>query len=130
MCGCIFSACHTAVQLVITVVNGVSRTERAVVVMMMERVAVMPVPVMRPAAMNIPPTRVISPVPRAMPCAPIRTPEPVVDERPIDIHRFDDVVDAVHVLIAYHLYRHIVRFVFLHIDGGNVLINILCEDSL
>lgn len=96
----------------------------------MECVAMVPVPVMCPATVNIPPTRVITPIPRTVPSVPIRTPEPIVDERSIDVHRLDDVVDAIYVLIADYLYRHIVRFVFLHIDGGNVLVNILCEDSL
>ena len=130
MSRCILSARHTAVQFAIAAVNGMAVTERAAVMVVMIRVAVMPVPVMCPAAVNIPPARVIAPIPRTLPCVPVRTPEPVVDNRPVHIYRFDDVVDAVHVLIAYHLYRHIVRFVFLHIDGSNVLINILCEDSL
>lgn len=70
MSHCVISARYTAVQLMITVVVMMSRTERAPVVMTMECVAVLPVPVVRPATVYVPPTRVISPVPRRMPAIP------------------------------------------------------------
>ena len=96
----------------------------------MERIAMMPVPVMCPAAVYVPPTRVITPVRRTLPCVPVRTPEPVVNNRSIDIYRFDNVVRSVYVLIADYLNGNIVRLIFLHINGCNILINILCEDGL
>lgn len=60
----VVAAADTSVHLVIAVMNMMSGTERAPVVMMMVSVAVMPVPVMRPAVMTVPPVRIISPVPR------------------------------------------------------------------
>ena len=51
-------------HLVIASVRTLRVTEGAPVVMMMESVAVMPVPVMCPAVMNVPPSRIIAPVPR------------------------------------------------------------------
>jgi hypothetical protein len=97
---------------------------------MMESVAVMPVPVMCPAVVHVPPTRVITPVPRTMPCVPCVAPEPVVDNRTVDINRFDDIVRTIYVLVTYHLNAYFVLLVFLYIDRGNVLIDIFGENSL
>ena len=60
----VVAAADTSVHLVIAMMNMMSGTERAPVVMMMVSVAVMPVPIMCPAVMVIPPVRIISPVPR------------------------------------------------------------------
>ena len=93
-------------------------------------IAVTPIPVMCPAAVYIPPTRVISPIPRTLPCVPVRTPKPVVDNRSIDIYRFDDIVRSIYIFVADNLNGHIVGCVFLYVYRGNVLIDILGEDSL
>ena len=128
---CVVAMTHVTMHVVIAVMNVMSRTERAVVVMMMESVAVMPVPVMCPAAVYVPPTRVITPVPRTMPCVPCVAPEPIVDNGSIDIYRFDDVVRTIDVLIAYYLNADLVgRFIFLYIDRCNILIDIFGKDSL
>ena len=122
---------HVTVHVVIAVMHVTSRTERAVVVMVMESVAVMPVPVMCPAAVYVPPTRVIPPVPRTMPSVPCVAPEPIVDNGSIDIYRFDDIVRTIDVLIAYNLYADLVRGrVFLHIYRGYILEDILRQNSL
>ena len=66
-----------------------------------------------------------------MPCVPCRTPEPIVDNRSIDIYRFDDVVRTIDVLVAYYLNADLVgRFIFLYIDRCNILIDIFGKDSL
>lgn len=128
---CVVAMTHVTMHVVIAVMNVMSRTERAVVVMVMESVAVMPVPVMCPAAVYVPPTRVITPVPRTMPCVPCVAPEPIVDNGSIDIYRFDDVVRTIDVLIAYYLNADLVgRFIFLYIDRCNILIDIFGKDSL
>jgi hypothetical protein len=115
----------------ITGVDRSPRTERAVMMVMVPCVAVMPVPVMCPAVVYVPPIRVIAPVPRTVPCYPTRTPEPIVYNRSVNIYRLDDIVRSVYVLIAYDLHFHIVlRFVFLYVYRGHVLIDILREDSL
>lgn len=126
----IFSMRYAVMHVVVAVMDMMSRPERAVVVVMMESIAVMPIPVIRPAAVYIPPTRIISPVPRTVPCAPCGAPEPIVDNRPVDIYRLDDIVRAIYVLIAHNLNAYIVRFVFLHVYRGYVLEDILCEDGL
>ena len=107
-----------------------ARTEGAPVVMMMECIAMMPIPVMSPAAVYIPPTRVISPVPRRRPSVPVRSPEPVVYNGSIDINRLDDIVGTIDVLIAYHLNFHLILLVLLHVYRGNVLEYILSQDCL
>ena len=128
---CVVAMTHVTMHVVIAVMNVMSRTERAVVVMMMESVAVMPVPVMCPAAVYIPTTRVITPVPRTMPSVPCVAPEPIVDNGSIDIYRFDDIVRTIDVLVAYHLNADLVgRFIFLYIDRCNILIDIFGKDSL
>lgn len=83
---------------------------------MMVRIAVMPIPIMCPAVVNIPPVRVISPVPRAMPSVPSVAPEPIVYQRTIDIHGFNDIVHTIDILIADYLNGYIVVRVFLNID--------------
>ena len=98
---------------------------------MMPSVAMMPVPVMRPTVVYIPPIRVISPVPRTTPCYPVRTPEPIVYNRSIHIYRLDDIVRTIYVLIAYDLYFYLVlRFVFLHIYRGYILIDVFRQNRL
>ena len=126
----IISARHSAVQVVIAIVYMTSGTERTPVMVTMPCVTVIPIPVSRPAMMNVPPTRPISPIPRTMPCVPCRTPEPIVYQRTVNINRFDDVIDAIYVFIADHLYGHVVTLVFLHVYRGYVLVYILCEDCL
>ena len=96
----------------------------------MESIAVVPVPVMRPTAVCVPPTRIIAPVPRRLPCVPVRSPEPVVYNRSIDIYRLDDIVGSIDIFVAYHLYFYLVLFVFLYVYGGYVLEYILCQNSL
>ena len=128
---CVVAMTHVTMHVVIAVMNVTSRTERAVVVMVMESVAVMPVPVMCPAAVYVPPTRVITPIPRTMPSIPCVAPEPIVDNGSIDIYRFDDVVRTIDVLVAYYLNADLVgRFIFLYIDRCNILIDIFGKDSL
>ena len=121
---------YVMMHVMIAVVDMMSRTKRAVMVMMMESVAVMPVPVMCPAVVRVPPTRVITPVPRTMPCVPCVAPKPVVDNRTVDINRFDDIVRTIYVLVTYHLNAYFVLLVFLYIDRGHVLIDIFGENSL
>ena len=130
MCCRVVMTSYVMVHIVVSVVHMFAGTERAVVMVMMEGIAVMPVPVMRPTGMRVPPSRVISPVPGRMPSVPYIAPEPIVYNRPIDIYRFDDVVRAVHVLVTYYLNGNLVVFISLYIDGCNILIYILCEDSL
>ena len=97
---------------------------------MMESIAVMPIPVMSPAVVCVPPTRVITPVPRTMPCVPSVAPEPVVDYRSVDIYRFDDIVFAIDIFITYNLDGNIVRLVFFDIDRCNILIDIFSKNCL
>lgn len=96
----------------------------------MPGVAVTPVPIVSHQVVCVPPSGPVSPVPRAMPCVPIRTPEPIVYQRTVNIYRFDDVGRTVHVLIAYDLNAYLIRLVFLYVDRGYVLIDIFRQDSL
>lgn len=126
----IISAGYVAVQVCITVANCASVTERAAVVVMMPCVAATPIPIMRPAVMYVPPSGPITPVPRAVPCEPKITPEPVVYYRTVNEYRLDDIVGSIYVLVTYYLYAYLVLLVFLNVDRGYVLIDIFREDSL
>jgi len=126
----IFAPRHAAVQLTIPLADSSAVTERAIVVVVMPCIAVMPVPVMRPTGMNVPPAGVIPPIPGTVPCEPCVRPEPVVDHRPIDIYGLDDIVRSIDVLVAYHLYGHLVLLVSLHIYRRDVLIDVFRQDSL
>lgn len=93
-------------------------------------IAVMPVPVMRPAVVGVPPSGPIAPIPRRMPCVPSVAPKPVIDNRSVDINRLYHIVGAIYIFVAYHLNGYHIFLVFLHVDGCHVLIDILCENRL
>ena len=99
-------------------------------VMTMISVTMMPIPIMCPTTMYVPPTRVISPIPRTMPCVPGIAPEPIVDYRSVYIHRFDDIVDAIDIFVTDNLYGHLVFLVFLYVYGRYILVDILCQNGL
>lgn len=106
-------------------------TVRAVRMMVMPVVAVIPVGVHRAAVPTVPPVRVIPPVPRRSPTSPVRIPEPVVDIRTVNIHRLDDVVGAIDIFVTYHLGGYLpCRLVLLHIDGCDILEYVLCQHGL
>ena len=105
-------------------------TERAAVVVVMIGVAPMPVPVMGPASMCVPPSRPIAPVPRRMPCVPCVRPEPVVDDRTIDINRLYHVVRTIDILVANYLNGDLVMLIFLYVYRGYVLEDILRQHRL
>ena len=121
---------NTVVQVVITGSYIVCVTERAAVVVMMVSVAVMPVPIVCPTVVNVPPTRVISPVPGRMPCVPCIAPEPIIDHRTIDIYGFDDIVRTIDVLVAYYLNGYLVIRIFLNIYRSHILVDIRCKNGL
>ena len=110
--------------------NGMSRAERAVVVMMMEGIAVMPVPIVGVYRMTMPPPRPVIPVPRTSPGVPAITPEPVVDNRTVNENRFYDIVRTVYIFVSDNLNGYIVGLIFLYIDRCDILVDILGEDSL
>ena len=97
---------------------------------MMERIAVVPVAIPSPAVTHIPPTGIISPIPRRSPCIPCGSPEPIVDNRTIYINRLDDIVGSIDILVADNLYGNLVRLIFGNIDRCDILIDILRQDSL
>jgi hypothetical protein len=65
-----------------------------------------------------------------MPCYPSGSPEPVIYNRTINVHRFDDIVGTIYILIADYLYRDLLILVFLNVYGSYVLVDIFGEYSL
>lgn len=83
------------------------------------------------AIVGVPPAGPVVPVIRRVPAHPVGAPEPVVDVGAIDIDGFDDVVGAIDVLIADDLHGNALCLrVFLHENGGYVLIDVLCQHRL
>ena len=117
-------------HLVIAVMNVMSGTERAPVVMMMVSIAMMPIPIMCPAVMTVPPVRIIPPIPRRVPCYPSCAPEPIVYYRTVNVNRLYDVVCTIYVLITYYLNGYLLLIIFLYVYRGYVLEYILCENGL
>lgn len=117
-------------HLVVSVTGMMSVAERAAVVVVMIGIAVMPIPVMCPAAVCVPPTGVVSPVPRTRPSIPCIAPEPIVDNRSENIYRLYYVVLTVHILVADYLNRNLVVLVFLDIYRGYILEDILRQNRL
>ena len=66
-----------------------------------------------------------------MPTIPMRTPEPIVDDRSVDINRFYHIVGTIDIVIANNLYRDLLRcLVFFNIDACHILVDVFCENGL
>lgn len=74
--------------------------------------------------------RPISPIPWRYPACPNRCPEPIINQRAIDVMRLYDIRFAVDVGITYDLNRRVSGFILLYIDTGDILVDILCQNSL
>lgn len=114
----------------IAVVRRATVVERAVVMVVMVCVAVMPVHIPCYAVVMIPPAGIVSPIPRRIPCVPCGRPKPIVDDRTVDIYGFDDIVGTIYILIADDLNRNLIRCIFLYVYRGDILVDIFCQDSL
>lgn len=117
-------------HLVIPVMRLGCVAERAAVVVVMIGVAVMPVPIVCPTVMCVPPARPITPVPRTVPSVPCVAPEPIVDQGPIDIYGFYDVVRTIYILVADYLNGNLILLIFLYVYRGYILEDILCQHRL
>ena len=126
----ILPATYTRLHLIVSAVGMMRVSERTAVVMVMIGVTVMPVSVMSPTCVEVPPTRPVVPVPRAMPCIPCVAPKPIVDYGSENINRFYYVIGSVHIFIADYLNRNLIFLVLLYIYRGNILEHILCQYSL
>ncbi len=60
----------------------------------------------------------------------MRSPEPIVDNRRVEVCGLDNIVFTIDVLIADNLYNNLFVSIFLHIDGCNVLEDVSCQHSL
>lgn len=85
---------------------------------------------MCPTGIRSIPTGPITPVPRRHITVPCRPPEPIVDNRSININRLNDIVLTIDIRIANHLYRSGLFAVFLYIDGSHILENIFRQYGL
>lgn len=74
--------------------------------------------------------RIAMPVVRRIPAVIEWAPEEVENQRNSHVGRLDHVVCTIDVAIAYDLNHGLVVFLFLHDDGGNILIDILCQNGL
>ena len=83
-----------------------------------------------PAMIGMPPTRPVAPIPGRIPANPVGAPEPVINDRYIEVCGLDDIVCSVDVLVTDHLHNNLVVSIFLHIDGGYILKNVFCQNGL
>lgn len=97
---------------------------------MVEVIAAVPINEVGIAAPSEPPSGVVTPVPGRIPACPIRTPKPVVDNRPVDIDRFNHIVFSVDIFVANDLHGDIIGFVLFDIDGCYILIDVLGKHCL
>ena len=102
----------------------------AIVVMVVIVIDMMAIHVECPAMICVPPTGPVTPVPGRIPANPVGTPEPIVDDRNVEVGGFNDIVHSVDVRVANHLNDDLAVRIFLHIDGGYVLKNVFCQNSL
>lgn len=106
-------------------------TVRAIVMVVMVIIDMVPVIMIVPASIVVIPMWPIAPIPRRIIAVPGRSPEPVVDNRSVDINRLNDIVDTIDIFVAYHLSGYLLSSrVFLNVDRCNILEDILRKHSL
>ncbi len=66
-----------------------------------------------------------------MPCYPMCSPKPIIDNWSINIYWLNHIVFAIDIFIAYDLYSHLLRSgIFLYINRSHILIDIFCKNGL
>lgn len=127
----IVGAANRLIHRTIVVVRVVPRAIGADGVPVVMPIAVVPIYIRCDAVVGVPPAGPVVPVVRRVPAHPVGAPEPIVDVGAIDINGLDDVVGAIDVLIADDLHGNTLCIrVFLHENGGYVLIDVLCQHRL
>lgn len=99
--------------------------------MVVEIIDMVPIIVYYPTIIHMPITWVIAPIVRRMPTVPTWSPEPIVDDRSINIDRFDYIVCSIEVFIANNLYSYLLRrLIFFDIYTCYILIDVFCKYCL
>lgn len=123
-------AAYTIIHIMIMCMMMMPHTERAVRIVVVVPIAVIPIQERIYAIVWTPPTWPIPPVVRGVPAYPRWTPEPIINQWSVDIHWFDDIVGTIDILVAYHLYGDLVISILLDEDRGHILIDILSQYGL
>lgn len=97
--------------------------------MMMVFVDVPPVDRVAPAGVSVPPFGPVAPIPGRSPAYPVVSPEPVINNRTIDIYRFDHVVATIDELITDNLHHYFLGSLFYQYSG-HILIDVLRQNGL
>ena len=122
---------YRMVHMVVAVVRMMNGTIRAYRVMIVVPVAMIPIEMRSNAVIWSPPSWPIIPIVRRMPSYPRWSPEPIVDDRTIDIDWFDDIVGSVYIFITNDLYgNRLSSRVLLNEDRSDILVDILSKNSL
>jgi len=103
---------HSAIMRVMTMSSTIGADRMVVMIC----IAVIPIQVMRYAVIWMPPTWPIIPVIRRMPTYPTWAPKPIIYHWTIDIHWLYDIIRTIDIFVTYHLYRHLLTLILLHID--------------
>jgi len=103
---------HSAIMRVMTMSSTIGADRMVVMIC----IAVIPIQVMRYAVIWMPPTWPIIPVIRRMPTYPTWAPKPIIYYWTIDIHWLYDIIRTIDIFVTYHLYRHLLTLILLHID--------------
>ena len=123
-------AAYTIVHVTIVWMMVMHRTIGADRMVVVVPIAVIPIQEWINAVEWMPPMWVVAPIVWRVPAYPRRSPEPIVDQWTIDIHRLDDIVLTVDILITNDLYGDLVVLVLLHKDRSHVLVDILRQNGL
>ena len=131
MTGCIIRTAHACAHWCIMWVMVMRCAIRAVWVMMVIPIHMLPIHVVSNAVIWTPPYWPIIPVEWRMPAYPRWSPKPIIDHRAVDIYRLNDIVCAIYILITNHLYSYrLCRFIFLYEDRCYILIDIFSQYGL
>ena len=126
----IIIAAYTIIHIMIMCMMMMTHTERAVRIVVVVPIAVIPIQERIHAIVWTPPTWPIAPIIWRVPAYPRCSPEPIINQWSIDIHWFDDIIGTIDILIAHHLYGDLVIGILLYEDRGHILVNILSQYSL
>ena len=130
MAHCIIIAANWLIHRMVVMTIMMSRAERAVWIMVVMPIAVIPIQMRCNAIVRTPPTWPIAPVVRRVPCHPCRSPEPIIYHWTVDIYRLNNIVRTIYIFVAYHLHSDLLLLILLHIDRSYILIDILCQHRL
>ena len=126
----IIIAAYTIIHIMIMCMMMMPHAERAVRIVVVVPIAVIPIQERIYAIVWTPPTWPIAPIIWRVPTNPRCSPKPIINQWSIDIYWFDDIIGTIDILVAHHLHSNLVIGILLDEDRCHILIDILSQYGL